>query len=77
MSYIVKDSCRERGKTMTQITRHEAENIILSKKVISSNVEQDRVEMRIFLTLSDDSAFLVKYNLQDHEKSYFFRVANT
>ncbi|MFH1941472.1 MAG: hypothetical protein ABIL68_05155 [bacterium] len=56
---------------MTQITRHEAESLLISKKVVSSNVEQDTKEMRIFLTLSDDSNFLLKYDLQDHEKSYF------
>ena len=56
---------------MKQISRNEAEAIFLTTKVVSTNVEQDKQEMRIFLTLADEKAFLVKYNLMDHNKSYF------
>ena len=56
---------------MKQISRNEAEAIFVTTKVVSTNVEQDKQEMRIFLTLADEKAFLVKYNLMDHHKSYF------
>lgn len=62
---------RIKGRMMKQISRNEAEAIFLTTKVVSTNVEQDKQEMRIFLTLADEKAFLVKYNLMDHNKSYF------
>ena len=56
---------------MRQITRHEAEILFLTAKVISSYIEQDKQEMRILMKLSDDRDFIVKYNIHDHVKSYF------
>lgn len=56
---------------MKRITRDEAETLFLASNVVSSNIEQDKDEMRIHLTLSDDRSFLVKYDLLDHEKRYF------
>ena len=66
---------RIKGRMMKQISRNEAEAIFVTTKVVSTNVEQDKQEMRIFLTLADEKAFLVKYNLMDHNKSYFLEEA--
>ena len=60
---------------MKQITRNEAENLFKQYQVVSSCIEQNREEMRIFLRLANDFAFLVKYNLMDHEKTYFLQEA--
>lgn len=56
---------------MKQMSRQEAEALFHRSKIISTNVEQDKKEMRILLTLSNDCGFLVKYDLVTHEKSYF------
>jgi len=56
---------------MKRITRDEAETLFLASNVVSSNIEQDKNEMRIHLTLSDDRSFLVKYDFREREKSYF------
>lgn len=60
---------------MKQITRQEAEALFLTSKVVSSNVEQDKGEMRILMTLSDDRSFLVRYGLLDRMKRYFLQDA--
>lgn len=57
---------------MRQITRREAEALLDTSQIISSNVKQNHDEMRIVLILTDDRAFLLKYDLQDHKKRYFF-----
>jgi hypothetical protein len=74
VSYIVSTMKREKRETMTQITRTEAEALFTTQKVISSNIEQDKKEMRIFLTLSDHSNFMIKYDLIDHVKRYFVNL---
>lgn len=56
---------------MKQITRHEAEALFRKSQVVSTNIEHNQEEMQILLTLSNDRAFLVKYDLHDHEKRYF------
>jgi len=58
---------------MKQITRHEAETLFITSEIISTNIEQDKKEMRIFLKTSDSNGFLVKYNFQDHTKTYFIQ----
>lgn len=57
---------------MKQMSRREAEALFHRSKIISTNIEQDKKEMRILLTLSNDCGFLVKYDLVNHGKSYFF-----
>lgn len=57
---------------MKQITRREAEALFYKSKIVSTNIEQDKNEMRILLTQSNDSVFLIKYDLIHHKKSYFF-----
>ncbi len=58
---------------MKQISRHEAEALVYSSQVISSDVEQDHEEMRIYFTLDDRSVFILKYDLQNHKKRYFIK----
>ena len=60
-----------RGKTMKQITRNEAEKLINKTNVISTDVEQDKKEMRIIMQLADNNSFLVKYDILGKTKSYF------
>lgn len=56
---------------MKQITRIEAENLFKKLKVVSTNIEQNQEEMQIIMNLSNNCAFMLKYNLHDHEKKYF------
>ena len=56
---------------MKELTRHQAESLFLTTKVVSSNIEQDNKEMRIRLNLSNNRQFMVRYNILDHVKSYF------
>ena len=62
---------RVRKGTMKQITRHQAEALFHTSQVITTNVIQNKKEMQVLMTLSDHRAFLLKYNLNDHVKSYF------
>ena len=62
---------RLKGNIMKQITRDEAEALFHTSQVISTDIEQNKNEMQILLTLSNNRAFLVKWNLHDHAKSYF------
>ena len=60
---------------MKQISRKEAETIFQKLNVISSCIEQDTSEMRIFMTLSDNRAFVMKYAKSGHAKQYFLQDA--
>ena len=55
---------------MKNISRHEAESLLLDNKVISSHIDQDRHEMRIVFDLSNNRSCSVIYDLTDHQKSY-------
>jgi len=55
---------------MKTISRDEGETLIQKNEVISSYVDQDEEEMRIILTLSNNSSCTVTYNLINHQKSY-------
>ena len=72
MSYIMNGKKDKRGVRMKQMSRREAEALFHRSKIISTDIEQDTKEMRILLTLSNDCGFLVKYDLVNHKKSYFF-----
>jgi len=56
---------------MKKITRKIAESLIDSSRIVSTAVEQNQETMQIVMTLSDQKVFMLKYNLQDHEKSYY------
>ncbi len=58
---------------MKQLSRHQAEALFVTSQVIASNIEHDQKEMRVLLTLANNSNFLIKYNLMDHNKSYYIQ----
>jgi len=54
-----------------EITRDEAEELFLNSEVLDTNVESNDKELCILTTLSDNTSCLVKYDTEDHSKSYF------
>lgn len=62
---------------MQQVTRSKVEELIKRSDLVSTSVEQDKVEMRISLTLANNCSLLVKYNVLNKEKSYFMHCAVT
>ncbi len=61
----IKDS------TVRKISRTEAESLMASLEVISTDVLQDNDEMKIMMIFSDERKFLMRYNFSDHNKSYY------
>lgn len=57
---------------MDQLSREKAELLLEKEVVINTKIEQDKKEMRIFIELADGNYFLVKYNLLEKSKTYFF-----
>lgn len=56
---------------MKKITRTQAEQLMLKHKVVKTNVKKDKRELCVFFTLSNDTSFLVKYDIKKHRKSYY------
>lgn len=65
----------EKGITMKQISRPEAESLFQQSNIIASNIKQNKREMSICFTLSDHRYFFVKYDLHDRVKRYYLQVA--
>ena len=60
---------------MKQITREEAEKLFLNYQAVNTNIEHDNCELRIFSMLSNKQSFLVRYDIKEHQKSYFVENA--
>ena len=58
---------------MKKISRTEAETLFKTSEVVSTNIEQNKKEMCIFMEMANDFAFLIKYNLCDHQKTYYLQ----
>lgn len=56
---------------MKKISRIEAETLFKTSEVVSTNIEQNQKEMCIIMQMAGDLAFLIKYNLLDHQKTYY------
>ena len=56
---------------MQKINRAEIEKLLLNFEVLNTKIEQDKKELRILTTLSNQDRFLVKYDLTTRKKSYF------
>ena len=58
---------------MNQLSREKAEKLIEDKNVISTKIEQDKNELRVYLELADGKSCLVKYNKLDKSKKYYLK----
>jgi hypothetical protein len=56
---------------MKKITREQAEQLFLVSNVLNTNVEQDKKELRVSMTLSGNKSCLVKFDLIKQQKTYF------
>lgn len=56
---------------MKKISREQAEQLFLNSNVLQSKVEQDKKELRVFMSLSGNKSCLVKYDLKKQTKTYF------
>ena len=58
---------------LRRLKREEAEALFNKNEVISTNVEHGNNEMLVVFKLKNDLGFVVKYNLLDHQKSYYLQ----
>ena len=58
---------------MDQLSREKAEALITDENVRRTKLEQDRVELRVFMELTDGRICLVKYNKAKKSKTYFLK----
>jgi hypothetical protein len=58
---------------MKKITRKQAEQLMLKHKVVKTNVNNDKRELRVIFTLSNAVSFLVKYDVKKRCKSYYLK----
>jgi hypothetical protein len=58
---------------MHQLSREKAEKLIDDKNVVSTKIEQDKNELRVYLTLADGKSCLVTYDKIDQTKKYFLK----
>ena len=56
---------------MEQLTRQQAEELMLNHKVIKTNVKQTKKDLCVYFTLSNTKSFFVKYDVKNQDKSYF------
>ena len=56
---------------MKKITREQAEQLFLVSNVLNTKVEQDKNQLRVFMTLSDNKSCLVQFDLKNQQKNYF------
>ena len=61
---------------MKKISRIEAETLFKTSQVVSTNIEQNQKEMCIMMQMAGDLAFLIKYNLLDHQKTYYLQESS-
>ena len=60
-------------EAMEKISREEAEKLIQNSVIINSKLEQDKNQICVLMTLSDNKICLFKYDIQKGEKSYFLK----
>ena len=58
---------------MNQLSREKAEKLIEEKNVISTKIEQDKNELRVYLQLADGKSCLVKYDKLEKTKKYYLK----
>ena len=58
---------------MNQLSREKAEKLIEEKNVVSSKIEQDKNELRVYLELADGKSCLIKYNKLEKTKKYYLK----
>jgi len=58
---------------MEQLTRQQAEKLMLRHKVIKTNVKQTKKDLCVYFTLSNNKSFFVKYDVKKQNKSYFLK----
>jgi len=58
---------------MNQLSREKAEKLIEDKNVVSTKIEQDKNELRVYLKLADGKSCLVKYDKLDKTKKYYLK----
>jgi len=54
-----------------KINRDDIGRILFKIPVIDTRVEQDKKELRVYLTLSNHYVLLVKYDVKNRSKSYY------
>lgn len=52
------------------LSREQAENLIQSSQILSSQVKQSTNEIQIHLQLSESETFIITYDRLEHKKSY-------
>jgi hypothetical protein len=56
---------------MKQITRDEASQLLRKFGVIDTKIERSKDALLVYSMLSNNRSFLVKYDVNKHNKSYF------
>jgi len=64
------------GQGMIQISREEAEKLFLGSEVVTTKIQQDKNELRVIMTLSDNWTCHVSYNFKSREKTYLLESKN-
>lgn len=59
---------------MKKITREQAEQLFEKENVINSKIEQDKNELCISMTLSNNKSCLIKFDIKSRQKSYFLET---
>jgi hypothetical protein len=64
------------GQGMIQISREEAEKLFLESEVVTTKIQQDKNELRVIMTLSDNRSCHVSYNFKNRKKTYLLESSN-
>jgi hypothetical protein len=56
---------------MKQISREQAEQLFHDTEVINSQIEQDKGQLRVIMTLSSHQSCHVMYDFKSKKKTYF------
>jgi hypothetical protein len=57
---------------MKKISRKEAEELFLRSEVINTEIKQDKNELRVIMSLSNNQFCQITYNYKSKEKTYHF-----
>ena len=56
---------------MNKLSREKVEQLMQDKNVVNTKIVEDKKELRIYLELADGKCFIVKYDRDNHSKTYF------
>ena len=66
---------RDGGHMLREISRQEAEGLLVRAKIKETRVEQQNKEVQVMLMLADDNTCLVRFDRQSGKKQYFLQHA--